>query len=185
MSVGFEVLTAVGTKMAVFWVVAPCSLVEVYQRFRGPFCLHYQIALMMEAARTSETLLNFYQTTQRYSPEDSHLQDATGLKQDTNCRNEAVRQEKKISPTRGDVQIVLILLPLKSIITSFMIYNSPCTVITKLINNLRFQALTTAIMKMTLFWAVEPCSVVEIYRRCLSEELFSGILCEPNKDNTV
>jgi hypothetical protein len=30
--VGFEVLTAVSTKMAVFWVVAPCSLVEVYQR---------------------------------------------------------------------------------------------------------------------------------------------------------
>jgi hypothetical protein len=31
------------------------------------------IALMMEAARTSETLVNFYQTTQRYNPEDSHL----------------------------------------------------------------------------------------------------------------
>jgi hypothetical protein len=30
-------------------------------------------ALMMEATRTSETLVNFYQTTQRYSPEDSHL----------------------------------------------------------------------------------------------------------------
>jgi hypothetical protein len=28
---------------------------------------------MMEAARTSETLVNFYQTTRRYSPEDSHL----------------------------------------------------------------------------------------------------------------
>jgi hypothetical protein len=27
----------------------------------------------MEAARTSETLVNFYQTTQRYNPEDSHL----------------------------------------------------------------------------------------------------------------
>jgi hypothetical protein len=27
---------------------------------------------MMEAARTSETLVNFYQTTQRYNPEDSH-----------------------------------------------------------------------------------------------------------------
>jgi hypothetical protein len=26
---------------AVFWVVAPCSLVEVYQRFRGPCCLHH------------------------------------------------------------------------------------------------------------------------------------------------
>jgi hypothetical protein len=40
--VGFEVLTAVSTKMAVFWVVAPCSLVDVYQRFRGPCCLHHQ-----------------------------------------------------------------------------------------------------------------------------------------------
>jgi hypothetical protein len=38
--VGFEVLTAVSTKMAVFWVVAPCSLVEVYQRFRGTCFLH-------------------------------------------------------------------------------------------------------------------------------------------------
>jgi hypothetical protein len=40
--VGFEVLTAVSLKIAVFWVVAPCSLVEVYQRFRGPCCLHHQ-----------------------------------------------------------------------------------------------------------------------------------------------
>jgi hypothetical protein len=31
------------------------------------------IALMMEAARTSEALVNFYQTTRRYNPEDSHL----------------------------------------------------------------------------------------------------------------
>jgi hypothetical protein len=30
---------------------------------------------MMEAARTSETLVNFYQTTRRYNPEDSHLSD--------------------------------------------------------------------------------------------------------------
>jgi hypothetical protein len=28
---------------------------------------------MMEATRTSETLVNFYQTTRRYNPEDSHL----------------------------------------------------------------------------------------------------------------
>jgi hypothetical protein len=54
--------------MAVSSVVAPCGLVEDYKRFRGP-CL----ALMMEAARTSETLVNFYQTTRRYNPEDSHL----------------------------------------------------------------------------------------------------------------
>jgi hypothetical protein len=31
------------------------------------------IALMMEAAGISETLANFYQTTWRYNPEDSHL----------------------------------------------------------------------------------------------------------------
>jgi hypothetical protein len=29
--------------------------------------------LMMEAASTSETLVNFYQTTQCYNTEDSHL----------------------------------------------------------------------------------------------------------------
>jgi hypothetical protein len=28
---------------------------------------------MMEAARTSESLVNFYQTTRHYNPEDSHL----------------------------------------------------------------------------------------------------------------
>jgi hypothetical protein len=30
-------------------------------------------ALMMEAARTSETSANFYQTTQRNNPEDRHI----------------------------------------------------------------------------------------------------------------
>jgi hypothetical protein len=47
MKIGSEVLTAVSMKMAVFWVAA--------------------------SARTSETLVNFYQTTRRYNPEDSHL----------------------------------------------------------------------------------------------------------------
>jgi hypothetical protein len=28
--------------MAVFSVVAPCSLLEACQRFRGPCCLHHQ-----------------------------------------------------------------------------------------------------------------------------------------------
>jgi hypothetical protein len=31
------------------------------------------ITLMMEAAGTSETSVNFYQTKRRYHPEDSHL----------------------------------------------------------------------------------------------------------------
>jgi hypothetical protein len=59
-------------KMAVFWVVAPCSLVEVYQRFRGPCCFHHQDD-RPQAARSSDSLVNFYQTTRRYNPEDSHL----------------------------------------------------------------------------------------------------------------
>jgi hypothetical protein len=42
----FEVLTAVSTKMAGY---------------------------ITEAAKTSETSVNFYQTTRRYNPEDSHL----------------------------------------------------------------------------------------------------------------
>jgi hypothetical protein len=50
--------TAVNTKIAVFWVVAPCSLA---------------IALMWEAARTTETLVNYYQTPRCYNPEDSNL----------------------------------------------------------------------------------------------------------------
>jgi hypothetical protein len=29
-------------KIAVFWVLAPCSLVEVYQRFSGAYYLHHQ-----------------------------------------------------------------------------------------------------------------------------------------------
>jgi hypothetical protein len=42
-------------KMAVFWYVAA------------------MIALMMEAVSTSETSVNFYQTTRRNNPEESHL----------------------------------------------------------------------------------------------------------------
>jgi len=29
-------------KAAVFWKIAPCSFVEVYQRFRDAYCLHHQ-----------------------------------------------------------------------------------------------------------------------------------------------
>jgi hypothetical protein len=45
-------------KMVVLWVVAPWSA----------------IILMIEAANTPETSVNFYQTTWRNNPEDSHLQ---------------------------------------------------------------------------------------------------------------
>jgi hypothetical protein len=47
--------------MAVFWVV---SIIRAMNQL---------ITLMMEAARTSGTLVNVYQTTWRYNTEDSHL----------------------------------------------------------------------------------------------------------------
>jgi hypothetical protein len=55
--------------MAVFWLVAPSILVDVYHRLRRA-C---SIALIMETASISETSVNFYQTTQRNNPEDSDL----------------------------------------------------------------------------------------------------------------
>jgi hypothetical protein len=64
--VKLQVLAAASMEMAVFWDVAPCSLVEVYRRFRG--------VLMMEAVSTSETSVNFNKTTRYNNPEDSHRQ---------------------------------------------------------------------------------------------------------------
>jgi hypothetical protein len=52
----------------------PRSLVDVSRRYRGACCLQHQGALLMEAASTSETSVNFYQTIRRNNPEDSHLQ---------------------------------------------------------------------------------------------------------------
>jgi hypothetical protein len=41
--------------MTVLWVVAPCSLFEVYQRFRGSSGLHHKktVIFMISAVRTS------------------------------------------------------------------------------------------------------------------------------------
>jgi hypothetical protein len=58
-------------KMAVLWFVAPCSLVkftDVSEVLAASI-----ITLLTEAAGTSETSVNFYQTTPRYNPEDSRL----------------------------------------------------------------------------------------------------------------
>jgi hypothetical protein len=60
--------------MAVFWVVAPCTLVSVYQRFEGPYCLQHRPShFLMEAVRITETLLNLDQCTRRSYPKDGHL----------------------------------------------------------------------------------------------------------------
>jgi hypothetical protein len=38
----FEVLTVASMKMTVFWGVTPCSLVDVYRRFKDYYCLYHQ-----------------------------------------------------------------------------------------------------------------------------------------------
>jgi hypothetical protein len=65
-------------KMAVFWVVAACSLIEVYRRFRGTCCLHHQGTHRPDDVGNT-SLVNYYQTTGRYNPEDSHLQNLKWL----------------------------------------------------------------------------------------------------------
>jgi hypothetical protein len=57
--------------MTVFWVVAPCTLVEIYWRFRGVCCLHHQSDVI---ASTSEKSVTFFQNTRCSNPEYSHLQ---------------------------------------------------------------------------------------------------------------
>jgi hypothetical protein len=54
------------SNMAVFSVDAPCSLVNVLRRFRGTRSLHHH-----GGDCTSETSLNFYQTTRNNNPEVS------------------------------------------------------------------------------------------------------------------
>jgi hypothetical protein len=48
-------LTLILVRVSLFWVVAPCRLVRIYQSFRGLY------------------LVSSYQTTRRYNPEDRHL----------------------------------------------------------------------------------------------------------------
>jgi hypothetical protein len=48
----FQVLTAAGVKMAVFWYAAPCSLVDIDRRFRGT----------RQVVSTSETSVSFQNT---------------------------------------------------------------------------------------------------------------------------
>jgi hypothetical protein len=64
-------------KMIVFWVIALCSLVDVYWCFRGACYLQQGSSpgwwALMEAGSTSEMSINFYQTTRRNNPEDSHF----------------------------------------------------------------------------------------------------------------
>jgi hypothetical protein len=61
--------------MRAFCYIALCSLIGVYPRFTGVYCLHHQgDDLMFETAFTSEMSVYFNETTWHYIPESCHLQ---------------------------------------------------------------------------------------------------------------
>jgi hypothetical protein len=70
MLVTFQVLTATSMMMAVFWNVAPCSLVDIDRRFRGAYRLNHQ----GDVVNSSETSVSIYQSVRRNIPQDSNLQ---------------------------------------------------------------------------------------------------------------
>jgi hypothetical protein len=70
--VKFEVLTVTSTKMAVFWDVAPCSLVGIDRPFKGAYCLLYHSGKSDDGG--SKLLWNVGQ----YLP-DSHLRIISSL----------------------------------------------------------------------------------------------------------
>jgi hypothetical protein len=69
--VRFQVLTAASMKMTVFWVVASCSLVDVYWHFRGACCLHYQGDWRQQVP--PKRRWTFTRLTRRKNPEDSYF----------------------------------------------------------------------------------------------------------------
>jgi hypothetical protein len=60
--------------MAALWAAAPCSLVGVHdvsEAFAASIIRTMKV--IMEATSTSETSMNFYQTTRRCNPEEHHI----------------------------------------------------------------------------------------------------------------
>jgi hypothetical protein len=50
----YKVLTAVTTKITIFWNVTTCNLTEVHHHFRGMYCLHHQDKRESQSSKQSE-----------------------------------------------------------------------------------------------------------------------------------
>jgi hypothetical protein len=68
--VNYEFLTATAMNIAVYWVVKPCSLVDVYQLCR---VISHSSTVKMEAAWCSHTMISTYQITGRQIPGNNNL----------------------------------------------------------------------------------------------------------------
>jgi hypothetical protein len=155
-------------KIAVFWVVAPCSLVEVYQRFRGPCCLHHQ---------GDESLVNFYQTTRCYNPEDGNLYThrRENLKSYLNRYLEEV--ELEFLNVRSMRSLNYMHKPnayKRNHVRPSVCFNSRNSgrILVKFgMNFMPLEAIQTRTLYEDDFWVVAPCSLVEVYPR------FRGSCC--------
>jgi hypothetical protein len=58
-----QVLIAAGTKKTVFCVIAPCSLVEIYRRFRGACYLHHQAELHGATSKKAVTFITHFKNS--------------------------------------------------------------------------------------------------------------------------
>jgi hypothetical protein len=47
----FEILIVETTRIAIFWSVIPCSLIDVYRHFGGAYCLHLQVRIVSQASK--------------------------------------------------------------------------------------------------------------------------------------
>jgi hypothetical protein len=61
------------TQIVIFRILKSRSDMVGYQCFGGPYCLHLQGEVEMEAARSSETLVSYHITTWRHNPEGIFL----------------------------------------------------------------------------------------------------------------
>jgi hypothetical protein len=72
----FHIFTATNNKTTAFLDITPCSVIEIYRRFRGAYCFH---RLSDDEDSTSETSVYFYETTLR------HIQGACYLQYNRTC----------------------------------------------------------------------------------------------------
>jgi hypothetical protein len=120
-------------KMAVFWVVAPCSLVEVYQRFRGPCCLRHQ------RDGGNKDLWNVGKL----------LPDYTALQPRRKPSSYSSPWEPQI--LNGYLFHIFLLVQDRVHWQAFV----------NMVINVIFHVLTVASMKKTVFWVVAPCGMVD------------------------
>jgi len=59
------------------WIVTPYNVVVGYRHFGVPCCLHLQIILKVDVARSSENSVSYRNTTRRHNPNEQDFNVST------------------------------------------------------------------------------------------------------------